>query len=521
MTIFAHIISQQRCRILLTLFIGACGTLAFSPYNIWPAAILSITGLLLVTLNSSCWPSALLGFVWGLGFFGTGINWIYICIAQFSGLPKPANIMLMVLLTTYLAFYPMLFATLLARIWPITSLRRLVFGAPVLWSVTEFLRSYILTGFPWLQFGYSQIDGPLKCIAPVLGVEAITFILVMMSGFLVLAIVQRCLLLPTMVVALLILPTVPLCSLQWYQLQPQRTIDILLVQGNIPKSVKWDATQIQSMLDIYLKLTLPFLGNVPIVIWPESAISDSEINQNILLTELDRYLHLHRTSLITGIIKANLTPHGYNYYNSIIVIGEVKPYSDLNRNYYNKHHLVPFGEVVPLESLLRPLAPIFNLPMSSLSSGNYLQSQLTVANMKFTATICYEIIFGNRIRDNLSPDTDFLLNISDDSWFGNSIGPWQHFQMARMRSLELGRPLLRSSNSGITAVINADGTTQAQLPQFIGGVLNAKVTPTKGLTPYAKIGPWPLRIIILLSGFSAFFQKFAYFCKKVCLILSN
>lgn len=502
MTIFAPIISQ-RCRTLLTLLIGACGTLAFSPYNIWPAAILSITGLLLVTLNRSCLQSAWLGFVWGLGLFGTGIHWIYICIAQFSGLPKPVNIMLIVLLTTYLALYPMLFATLLARIWPITSLRRLVFGAPVLWSVTEFLRSYILTGFPWLQFGYSQIDGPLKGIAPVLGVEAITFILVMMSGFLVLAIVQRCLL-PTMV-ALLILPTVPLCSLQWYQLQPQRTIDILLVQGNIPQSVKWDATQVQSMLDIYLTRTLPFLGKVPIVIWPESAISDSEINQNILLTELDRYFYLHSTSLITGIIKVHLTPHGYNYYNSIIVIGEVKPYSYLNQNYYNKHHLVPFGEVVPLGSILRPLAPLFNLPMSSLSPGHYLQSQLTVANMKFTATICYEIIFGSRIRDNFSPDTDFLLNISDDSWFGNSIGPWQHFQMARMRSLEFGRPLLRSSNSGITAVINADGTTQAQLPQFICGVLHAKVTPTKGLTPYAKIGPWPLRLIILLSGLSALF----------------
>ena len=485
---------------IIAILSGAAGVLAFSPFDLWGFAYLSLLGLIFIAKTPKKLTALWATFLWALTFFSIGVSWLHVSINQFGGSPLWLSYILVVLLSAYLSLYPVLF-TWLVRRFQVESL--VMF--PVVWTFTEFLRGWVFTGFPWLQFGYTQIDSPFAGIAPIFGVEGLTFFVMWVSAvvfYTVLALWQTPkkinVAIANLVILLLVGGLSAYSSNKIYTKDvPDKALNITLVQGNIEQSLKWDPDYLQRTLEIYQKLIVRHLGESDVIILPEGALPTAENNLQPFLQPLQQAAAEMGTEVIIGTVYHDESIG--KLFNSIVVFGNAqKPYQADNAIRYNKHHLVPFGEYVPLENLLRPLGSVFNLPMSAFQSGEENQPPLLAKNRAFTSAICYEIILGSRLQKNLRAETDFILTVSNDAWFGDSIGPWQHLQMARMRALELGKPVVRATNTGITVFINAQGEIIAQAPQFTETTLTHKIAPTEGKTPYAALGNMPLYILSLV-----------------------
>jgi apolipoprotein N-acyltransferase len=473
----------------LALMSGALLTLAFAPFNLFPLAIIAPALLLGTWLNVTPKRAFWRGWFFGLGLFSTGVYWVYISIHTFGNAPVWMASLITSGFIALLSLFPALVGYQLNRYFPLTNSLRLLCAFPGLWIFWEWFRSLIFTGFPWLSLGYSQISTPLRGYASLLGVYSVSLVVIMSSGLLVNAILLRKERKQTLInIAALILIWIigsGLCLVSWTK-PLGSPIQVSLIQGNIAQEIKWSPEQVQPTLDRYTALTQT-AWHSQIIIWPEAAIPLPLSEADDFVNALSKEAYAHHTAIIAGIpIKREDED---SYYNAAVVIGN-------GHGFYLKKRLVPFGEYTPFHNFLGPLLDKLQIPMSNFTAAKQPSPSITVNNIEIATFICYEIAFPEQVR-TLRENIGILLTISNDAWFGNSIASAQHLQIAQMRSVEMARPSLFVSNTGITAIITAKGKIQAEAPPNQPYVLTGNIQPRVGTTPWQTVGMDPLLIIIL------------------------
>ena len=490
--------------------LGLALVFCYAPFSqYWLMAIILPTWLYTLQ-GKSAKAASKQGFIFAFGWFAAGISWVHVSIDQFGGLPLIISLLLMLLLCLYLALFLALACYLAARLSHQQKLN--LWLLLPLWLSAEFLRGVFLTGFPWLTIGYSQIDGPLASFAPVIGEKGISALVIIISIAIVYLIKQRKILINVCLLALIFITSLTFHYTNWV-IPTGKSVKTLLVQANIKQEMKWAPELTWPTMLKYLDLTRQHYP-ADLIIWPESAITAVEPSTQAqdFLQLAESSAVLNNSAIISGIIDYNLDTK--NYYNNLIVVGkyagtdELGSYQYNNNNRYSKHHLLPIGEFVPFADWLRPLAPFFNLPMSSFSRGEYVQNNLVANGYNLLPLICFEVAFSEQLSANFSNNTDLLLTVSNDAWFGDSHGPHQHLEIVRMRALEFGRPFLRSTNNGITAVVDHKGEVIKQIPQFQEAVLSVDVPLVSGLTPYARYTRIiDFTIVLLLLAFALWSQR--------------
>jgi apolipoprotein N-acyltransferase len=463
---------------LMPLAAGTLITLSLAPFSLWPMGIVSL--MLLLHSLYRCRPgkAATRGFAYGLGMYGSGASWVYVSIADHGGAGPLLAGTLTLVFCAGLALLHALFAWSYAR-W-VRGLRGgMLLGFPALWVLFEWLRGWLLTGFPWLYVGYAHADTWLAGWAPILGVFGLSLIAALTASCAYLAL-RRLQIAPLVayvtVIATLWLSGLALRDQQWVAPASTEPLTVALVQGNIPQALKWTPEHRQHSLRTYADATAQHWDK-DIIVWPEAAVPAFYDEIQHFLSPMAETAATHQAALITGIPYQDRASG--RYYNSIVGLGNAS-------GVYHKQRLVPFGEYVPLESWLRGLIAFFDLPMSSFSRGPTDQDPLIAAEFRLAPSICYEVVYSDLVA-RAARRADLLVTISNDAWFGNSLGPLQHLEMARMRALETGRYVLRATNNGVSAVIDERGRIVAQSPQFVMTTLTGLAQPMLGRTPYVNL----------------------------------
>lgn len=418
--------------------------------------------------------------MFGAGLLGVGVFWMHISIDQFGNVGTLLAILITLLFAAIMALYFAVAGWLAAKQQAGRGLSWKLLSFCLLWVLFEWLRGWLLSGFPWLSLGYSQIDSALAGWAPLFGVYGVSLAVTLSAASIIGLVLLdgRRRLLFSALLALTWGGGVLLTGLEW-TMAAGNPFSVSIVQGNIDQREKWKRENLQPTLDIYTQLTRQNWGS-DLIIWPETAVPSFVTQvEEAFLNPLALEAEANNSTLLLGIADWRA---GGKYFNAMLALGT-------KRMVYHKRHLVPFGEFMPLKPLLQPLIDWLQIPMSDFSPGERGKPLLDLAGYSAGISICYEDAFGGEVMEAL-PEAAFLVNASNDAWFGDSLALPQHLEIARMRALESGRYLLRSTNTGISAIIAPDGGVAAVSPAFEQHVLTGFIKPLQGVTPYARWGNW-------------------------------
>jgi len=468
--------------IIAALAAGAAAVLGFSPADL-PVFTFGALAVLTHFWVRAPSPRAAfcVGLAFGCGFFLAGVSWVYVSLHRFGGMPAPLAALATLGFCAFLALFPALAGWAQAKL-------RAPLAIPALWTLGEWLRGSILTGFPWLSAGYAAIDTPLAGYAPLGGVYLMSLAAMSAAGLLWLIAANRARWYAAAGFALIGIAGAALQHAEWTA-PAGSPLSVGLLQGNVSQDLKFDPARYERTLHTYARLAEG--SRARLIVLPETAVPRFlDLVEPAYIERLKAAAVRNGGDLLLGI---PLRTGSGTYLNSVVSLGVSPPLA------YDKTHLVPFGEFVPPG--FRWVLGVLRIPLSDFSRGGALQRPMAVAGERVAVSICYEDAYGSEIARRLQGAT-LLVNASNVAWFGDSLAPGQHLQIARLRALENGRMMLAATNTGITAAIAADGTVIAQLPQFTEGRLEIQAQGRSGTTPYARFRDAPALALCMILLFA-------------------
>lgn len=490
---------------------GASLTLSFAPFRFWIFSYLSLITLIWLFINNKT-SKINIGFAWGLGFFGSNISWIFVSIYKYGGTHWSLAVLITLMFIALLALFPAVNLILLKK-FKLNNLQdwRFLIAFPSSWVLIEILRGWIFTGFPWGLLGYTQLNSSLKYYASFFGVYGVSFIVAfialllakLFTSFSLFTISKKKLQIILIIVVFYIIGFL-IKNINFVNYRSIENKTVAIVQGNIAPNDKFLFSNVENLIkrisEVYWQPTKDLIINrksnsidlIDLVIWPENSlpleIDDPDAKD--LLNNIDQFAAQNNFGLLLGVPIAAKTDN--YFYNSVLGLG--KAYG-----VYHKINLVPFGDYVPLESWFRGIINFFDLPMSSFIKGPNNQPAIIFKKNNILATVCYDIVYASQLRERVvNSRASVVVAVSEDGWFGDSLGPHQHLDIARMRAIEVGRYILRATTSGISGVIDNYGNIINQTSMFKKVILVSHYQDCFNQTIWNKIGNTPV-IIFLIS----------------------
>ena len=455
---------------------GAATVLAFAPAGVYPVAIGTFALLMRAWMHAPPRRCFWLGFWFGFGLYGAGVSWVYVSLHNFGGMPAPLAAFATLAFCAFLALFPALAGWLQARI-PAPDPIRAIFLIPAAWVLFEWMLEWIFTGFPWLAIGYAAVGWPLQGYGAIGGVYLLSFATLAISGLLWILVHDARKAAFASAIAMILVVGWALHTVQWTRASGA-PVSAALLQGNIEQEMKFSPERYPAIFEAYARLAEG--ANAKLIVLPETALP--KFYHRIAPTELARLEAAARRNggdLLLGVPYLD----GDNYYNSVVTLGLSQP------QIYHKVHLVPFGEFIPPG--FGWVLQILHIPLADFSRGSPRQPPLGVAGQRVALNVCYEDVFGEEMAARAA-DATLLVNMSNVAWFGDSLAPAQHLQIARLRAIETGRMHLTATNTGITAAIDRDGRVLGRLPQFAEARLEVSAQGYDGVTPYMRLRDWPI-----------------------------